>query len=650
MNNQKNLEKGFTMVELLGSVVILGILMLVAIPAVSTYIKNSKERYYDTQKKQLVIAAKSYLSNTKSTPKKVGEAIDIPMDNLVKNKYITEIKDANKETCIGTKPTISEYDEKHLRPEELEAKKSQYTFVRVRRGTDKVHYTAHLWCVNRKEPKLTETERAPIEFEPEGIIEGGKRIAIIRMNIETDALTANSKLRIVDYSYTIYKGEINLVEKHGSINVARYNVRSDITRFTDNNSSNLKVFLRAVDSEGRVWTGEKSMSITAVGEKASCKDVKTKLDDNDILHYSFTCVSVNGCDSDVYVGEFAAKDKAETKNVTIRDKYDSNRNATCPIYVPAVEKDEETITSQGDVTDPDPPIPTAVFGCPTITKKQTGWLNKKLTIKYTLTVGTDGYYEKTPGKYVKKKTLARKLRKKKNKGHFRKIGNKTFKNVTWNSTSGRVIKKPFTTSGIYYFAVWVRGRRKATDKNTTLLCGKTYAYGPYKIDLTDPTYVKKSAKISGSSKNIKKLTIKFKVKDTYSGIYRVYVNETKKTSMKTIRKKGIKIKNKKSYSYKKTKKYSSGKHKFYAHILDAAGNYTRIYLGKKTIKKLKANCMHRSSSIHGTYGWTCTAGHYHTTAYYHLCINSKGDIYRASDFNFVCPSGPEKKYVPIPGT
>ena len=69
---RENKEKGFSLVELLAVVVILGLLSTIAIIGVNAIIKNAEKQHYETQKNTLKMAAQSYAqANRNVLPKSV---------------------------------------------------------------------------------------------------------------------------------------------------------------------------------------------------------------------------------------------------------------------------------------------------------------------------------------------------------------------------------------------------------------------------------------------------------------------------------------------------------------------------------------------------------------------------------------------------
>jgi prepilin-type N-terminal cleavage/methylation domain-containing protein len=76
-------KKGFTLVELMSVIIILGILSLIIVPIVDKSIKNGKQKLYDAQIKTIELAAKDWVSsNAIKTPKNNGESITLTVLQL----------------------------------------------------------------------------------------------------------------------------------------------------------------------------------------------------------------------------------------------------------------------------------------------------------------------------------------------------------------------------------------------------------------------------------------------------------------------------------------------------------------------------------------------------------------------------------------
>ena len=61
----KRREKGFTLIELLAVIIILGILMIIAIPSVTTYINNARKSAYIDTAKQLISSTRTFVNEGK---------------------------------------------------------------------------------------------------------------------------------------------------------------------------------------------------------------------------------------------------------------------------------------------------------------------------------------------------------------------------------------------------------------------------------------------------------------------------------------------------------------------------------------------------------------------------------------------------------
>lgn len=141
MNNKINNKKGFTMVELLATIVILGILSSMAIVAVTKVIVKSKDTKMIQQKNSLEMAAKSYLeANRDRLPKGIGEERIIYAYELKDANYLKEkIKDSSGQDCTGSSDTKKSYVKVY------KYSKTEYT------------YTTILHCKSTEVPSPTTT-------------------------------------------------------------------------------------------------------------------------------------------------------------------------------------------------------------------------------------------------------------------------------------------------------------------------------------------------------------------------------------------------------------------------------------------------------------------------------------------------------------
>ena len=100
--NKKKGNRGFTLVELLAAIVILGILSTMAIVSVSNLIKKAKSSAEDANAKTIQMAAESYIQANKDTaPKSIGECVTVSASDLKNKKFLTdEITNSNNESCM----------------------------------------------------------------------------------------------------------------------------------------------------------------------------------------------------------------------------------------------------------------------------------------------------------------------------------------------------------------------------------------------------------------------------------------------------------------------------------------------------------------------------------------------------------------------
>ena len=95
-------NKGFSFVELLAVVVILGLLAVIGVATTSRLIDKAKKDKMDSQKNTVTSSAQSYLQDNKNlVPKIIGETKVIRISELRNSNYLTEdITNEKGESCM----------------------------------------------------------------------------------------------------------------------------------------------------------------------------------------------------------------------------------------------------------------------------------------------------------------------------------------------------------------------------------------------------------------------------------------------------------------------------------------------------------------------------------------------------------------------
>lgn len=95
-------NKGFTLIEILAAVTIMGILAGVAVPAVMRYVDKSRKQSYEAMEKSLYDAAKNYVMNEEIDIPSTGK--DLSASDLMNEKYLERLEDPvdKGNSCTGS--------------------------------------------------------------------------------------------------------------------------------------------------------------------------------------------------------------------------------------------------------------------------------------------------------------------------------------------------------------------------------------------------------------------------------------------------------------------------------------------------------------------------------------------------------------------
>ena len=103
-------NSGFSLVELLAAIVIMGILSGIAVVGVTFLLNKAGREYYKAQESEVIMAAKSYTQDNRSfLPKRVGQKNQIYLKTLQDKKYIGDVLDRNKKKCDPNRSYVQVY-------------------------------------------------------------------------------------------------------------------------------------------------------------------------------------------------------------------------------------------------------------------------------------------------------------------------------------------------------------------------------------------------------------------------------------------------------------------------------------------------------------------------------------------------------------
>lgn len=175
-------QKGFSLIELLAAVTILGILTVIAIGSVTKVLESARKEFYKSQEENMVIAAQSYFQhNKKQLPKSIGQEMKVSLITLQQGKYIDTVKDRNDKACDNA-----------------------VSYVEVVKNAQNAYkYKVYLKCGTEYETKLNERANQPeitIDMPP---ADKYNEIKNVKAKITMKGSKTDPDVKLASYSYVV---------------------------------------------------------------------------------------------------------------------------------------------------------------------------------------------------------------------------------------------------------------------------------------------------------------------------------------------------------------------------------------------------------------------------------------------------------------
>lgn len=262
------------MIELLGAIVILGILSVIAITGVSSMIDKSHKESDEALKQTLEDAAKSYSEvNSSIKPDDIGDSKTVSASILKKKNYLKEnIVNSKKESCM------------------------EKSYVRItKKSLVEYEYEAYLYCGDDEVASAEEQEKPYIEakfINSQGTeVANTSKIKDINLNIKIKGTATNEAVGISSYNYIIYVKTNKLAarEVYNSGNINAYKkteveVIKKLGEYIDVTEENtIYVYVKAINTLGGSYTYSNG-SIFEDKELPRCEAFNLAIGENDWLN------------------------------------------------------------------------------------------------------------------------------------------------------------------------------------------------------------------------------------------------------------------------------------------------------------------------------------------------------------------------------
>ena len=300
-------NKGFTMVEVLATIVILGILSAIAIVGISSILNKAEKNHYETQQKNMIMAAQSYTQDNRNIlPKEIGTSKIVTLKELQNRKYIGDVLDRSKLTCDnGTYEDGGSYVEI------------------FRYSKDGYSYRPYLKC-------------RQYETDKEEYGAGGPEITIdVDTNYNNPSFTFNIKDeagKIISYDYVIYKYGV-VVKDSGSIPVSRVaKIENKKVSLKDLVPGKFEIILTARNMYGKSNTAIKSNIIIEDSDGPECVNIQgqsTTWQNIPGITVTVECKDVagSGCSREI----FSQYITEETQKISVEITDNLNNKTPCEV-------------------------------------------------------------------------------------------------------------------------------------------------------------------------------------------------------------------------------------------------------------------------------------------------------------------------------